>query len=338
MSTPNYRIYDRTGGGVTEDIYADSLEDAIEQGRAWIEDGYWDRSDDGVYRTITLECCVREIVTRTPRPSLSDDEMRRVRELLMFDIAPDLIQDNVIYEDMDREQLERLADVLDDDTSEFEGSPELDADIAAQIREALMEEDEDITNEQDARDCSGSFSDPLPECEAYQTAKEDGDVDVSDTDDQGHIWVSPFSLVGGLRENPGVWSCGGTITTSKSVCKLCGVTKTETDKGYQCHESEARIVITLEPLDGATEEWLREKYSEDGYLPVWLAEYLDREDETLKHMQDEVGGLQVEAQDISHGVWLEIEEQDLYELTRDQAEEWLLDLRGRLDKAKSEQE
>ena len=66
---PNYRIYDRTGGGVTQDIYATSLEDAIEQGREWIEDGDWsgcsnDNNDgDGkTYRTIELDCVVREIV------------------------------------------------------------------------------------------------------------------------------------------------------------------------------------------------------------------------------------------------------------------------------------
>lgn len=55
---PNYRIYDRTGGCATEDIYAESLEDAIRQGREWIEAGDWgdwidnDEDQDGnrVYR------------------------------------------------------------------------------------------------------------------------------------------------------------------------------------------------------------------------------------------------------------------------------------------------
>lgn len=55
---PNYRIYDRTGGGVTEDIYAETLEDAIEAGREWIEDGDWSDAKDG----ITLECEVGEII------------------------------------------------------------------------------------------------------------------------------------------------------------------------------------------------------------------------------------------------------------------------------------
>jgi hypothetical protein len=65
---PNYRIYDRTGGGVTEDIYAASLADAIEHGREWIEEGNWGDNDeeepDGgkTYRTIELECSVYKIV------------------------------------------------------------------------------------------------------------------------------------------------------------------------------------------------------------------------------------------------------------------------------------
>lgn len=55
-ASPNYRIYDRTGGGVTEDIYAESLDDAIERGREWITDGEW-----GDFQG-TLNCVVREIV------------------------------------------------------------------------------------------------------------------------------------------------------------------------------------------------------------------------------------------------------------------------------------
>lgn len=65
----NYRIYDRTGGGVTEDIYAETLEDAITAGREWIEEGDWSGGlrdpDPGIVgwrRTIELECEVGEII------------------------------------------------------------------------------------------------------------------------------------------------------------------------------------------------------------------------------------------------------------------------------------
>lgn len=287
----NYRIYDRTGGGVTEDIYATSLEDAIEQGQEWIENGEWSDSDNGIYRTITLECCVREIVRYPSAPA----------------------EGQTIDED---------GDLLDS-----EGYVICTAADMGEINE-------DATNDGDEHDCSGTYSDELPECEAYQAAK-DGGVDVSDTDDQGHLWASPYSIVGGIKENPGYWSCGGTTTAIKCVCKLCGCTKTTTDKGSQCHESEAQIVIEIEARDETAETWLCEKHSENGYLPDWLAEMLDREDETLSHMQSAVSDLQIEAQDISHGIWTEIDEQDLADLSRDEAIEWLEGLKDRLEEAKS---
>lgn len=37
----NYRIYDGTGGGCKKDIYATSLEDAIEKGKEWMLGGAW---------------------------------------------------------------------------------------------------------------------------------------------------------------------------------------------------------------------------------------------------------------------------------------------------------
>lgn len=61
---PNYRIYDRTGGGVRHDIYAESLDAAIEEGREWIEDGDWGKEagENEECRLLKLDCCVREIV------------------------------------------------------------------------------------------------------------------------------------------------------------------------------------------------------------------------------------------------------------------------------------
>lgn len=59
---PNYRIYDRTGGGVRQDIYAPDLDTAIEMGRDWIEDGDWSERGNPPGTKIELPCCVREIV------------------------------------------------------------------------------------------------------------------------------------------------------------------------------------------------------------------------------------------------------------------------------------
>lgn len=48
-----------------------------------------------------------------------------------------------------------------------------------------------------------------------------------------HVWIRPYESVGGCRENPGVWSLGGTIIRYRSICKHCGCIKTETCYGEQ---------------------------------------------------------------------------------------------------------
>jgi len=41
------------------------------------------------------------------------------------------------------------------------------------------------------------------------------------TSPYGHDWQSPYGLVGGVRENPGVWAHGGGITVDEA-CARCG--------------------------------------------------------------------------------------------------------------------
>lgn len=74
---------------------------------------------------------------RTPRPELDGTESSRVSDLLALDCAPESIR-GCDYEDMDREQLEALADYLSAaDDSVDEDDAEFDSDIASQIRTAL---------------------------------------------------------------------------------------------------------------------------------------------------------------------------------------------------------
>lgn len=44
-------------------------------------------------------------------------------------------------------------------------------------------------------------------------------------DSESHQWESPYSILGGLKENPGVWSNGGGVICNE-VCMLCGCKKT----------------------------------------------------------------------------------------------------------------
>lgn len=39
--------------------------------------------------------------------------------------------------------------------------------------------------------------------------------------DDGHDWQSPYEVLGGLKENPGVWGKGGGVVVTK-VCAHCG--------------------------------------------------------------------------------------------------------------------
>lgn len=39
-----------------------------------------------------------------------------------------------------------------------------------------------------------------------------------------HVWCSPYSVLGGLKENPGVWGHGGGVII-KEVCANCGMYK-----------------------------------------------------------------------------------------------------------------
>ena len=266
MSTnikPNYRIYDRTGGGVTENIHADSLEDAIEQGRSWIEDGDWsgDREDqDGgkTYRTILLDCCVREIVRR---PDLSSLEAA----LPEYPIER---EDGIIYIDHHPDDGETPADIAAklSDVAAVSAPGERGEDgymrlVLTPVGPLPSVIDEEATDEGQSSDCSGKYSDALPECAA------DGGGE--------HDWQSDYDVVGGIRENPGVWSTGGTGMGFDYCCAKCGCYKHEHQPGVQRNPDEPLQTITIKPRDEKSEAWLREKHAEDGWLPAWLAEYLD---------------------------------------------------------------
>lgn len=51
--------------------------------------------------------------------------------------------------------------------------------------------------------------------------------------EDSHDWQTPHDIVGGLKENPGVWSLGGTTMTYHSVCSHCGLHRHETTYGAQ---------------------------------------------------------------------------------------------------------
>lgn len=70
-----------------------------------------------------------------------------------------------------------------------------------------------------------------------------------------HDWQTPFSLVGGIKENPGVWSLGGTKMSFHEVCSCCGMHKRELHYGSQRNPDEADTA-TYEDADEASIAWV----------------------------------------------------------------------------------
>lgn len=308
--SPNYRIYDRTGGGATQDIYAESLDDAIRQGREWIEDGNWSSEDGTIRKGVTLDACVRPIMrtvyyieasytgcaTDRRGPYASLDEARAAADSIRDTLEECDVEDaNYAYRlrethpDAEVEHVESYAtgDGDCDYTSIYS--------VTGQDVDGLI--NDEATGDQDAADCSGSHSDEEPEC----TSEGPGD------DDGGHDWRSPYSLLGGLRENPGVWGRGGTTTETKTVCACCGKYRTETHAGSQRNPGDAESVVEYSDADEDSEAWLVRIHEEDGWIPDWLAEQLDRppttrytEETAKEYVESHTDDDDLEAEDLEH--------------------------------------
>jgi hypothetical protein len=65
--------------------------------------------------------------------------------------------------------------------------------------------------------------------------------------DCDHEWVSTARIDGGLRENPGVFSAGGTTMILSDHCRLCGLRRTRTHLGRQRNPGEADTVRYQQP-------------------------------------------------------------------------------------------
>jgi hypothetical protein len=70
-----------------------------------------------------------------------------------------------------------------------------------------------------------------------------------------HEWAYPHAIVGGLEEDPGVWSLGGTADRYHSVCRHCGTHRHETHYGSQRNPGQVDTV-TYEAPDEETLAWV----------------------------------------------------------------------------------
>jgi hypothetical protein len=78
------------------------------------------------------------------------------------------------------------------------------------------------------------------------------------TEDVDHTWASPYELVGGVRENPGVWSTGGTSFRYEWVCAKCGTYKTVYETGTQRNPGELPETTEYRAPDAKSLTWVAE--------------------------------------------------------------------------------
>lgn len=80
-------------------------------------------------------------------------------------------------------------------------------------------------------------------------------------EEDDHDWRSPYSVLGGLEENPGVAGKGGGVVV-REVCRHCGryrITDTWADDGHGGQMEDD--CIWYEDADTASTEWIEEQHS-----------------------------------------------------------------------------
>lgn len=100
----------------------------------------------------------------------------------------------------------------------------------------------------DDHDSEKSFSIPI---EAEEPECSEGE----------HDWCAPYEVVGGIKENPGVWGHGGGVIIHE-ICRHCGCLRT-TDTWAQRHDDGTQGLVSVEYDDGdhkfrdSWKEWIR---------------------------------------------------------------------------------
>jgi hypothetical protein len=77
-------------------------------------------------------------------------------------------------------------------------------------------------------------------------------------DGQEHDWQSPYEVVGGIKENPGVWGSSGTRLTVREVCAHCGYYRVTQHTGSQRNPGELPQTVTYEDADERSLSWVAE--------------------------------------------------------------------------------
>jgi len=104
-------------------------------------------------------------------------------------------------------------------------------------------------------------------------------------DDDGHDWRTPHSVVGGLKENPGVWgNAGGVIT--REVCARCGAYLIN-NTWDQSQGPEPVETVRYEPADDASRAYVAAKRASDDMLKLIADHGTDAINAMLREHEDD---------------------------------------------------
>lgn len=97
-----------------------------------------------------------------------------------------------------------------------------------------------VTGEED--ECTVTLEPEEPEC----------------ADGHEHDWRTPYSVLGGLKENPGVWGKGGGVI-AREVCAHCGKYQITDTWAQRSDTGEQGLTeVSHEAADDASLEWVAE--------------------------------------------------------------------------------
>lgn len=160
--------------------------------------------------------------------------------------------------------------------------PEVDlTDMSAEDRDAIcvyLRSDDGSLPEEDQELC-GEIADEIENLEAPEPESETHTIEIppSEPDCCGgaHAWKSPLSVVGGIKENPGVYGNGGGVIMTE-VCCYCGCYQVA-NTWAQNPENGAQGLTSVEYRDSdeSSEAWLTRRQET---AEKWVQEHSNEDD------------------------------------------------------------
>ena len=111
--------------------------------------------------------------------------------------------------------------------------------VSVTVRVTALDADGDYTGETTSGEVEAGPEPEVPSC----------------AEGEEHDWQSPEWL-GGCRENPGVWSEGGTRMRFVAVCANCAMFRTTISTGTQRNPGDLAEYVTYEPANHNSLAWI----------------------------------------------------------------------------------